>query len=107
MGWRDWPYWIKGGILLIIYGLLTLPLALIVRAFWSEGGKQGILKLIVFPFIIANSLVEYIAEKYFCGYSCNQDTLFILGSAILLSLIIYFVIGAIIGLIYSKVKKKN
>ena len=77
MGWKNWPYWLRGGIsldLLIIISMIIFP------------------KLSEIPII---SILLYFPLFY--G--------FIIGGLIIL--FCWFIIGAIIGWIYGKIKRES
>ncbi len=79
MGWKDWPYWIKGGIIGILLSLAYFLIILIIYLIynWPEGDYVGFIIYILFGTIIST-----------------------IGVAVAL-----FIIGAIIGLIVGKIKK--
>lgn len=103
MGWKNWPYWLKGGLIgdliVIIGGLLTLLLSNIFPPF-------GLLWL---PFLIILVLPVFFlcaGDPHFdlcsVGYLTGFWYLFVL-----LVLVECFIIGAIIGLIVGKIKSKK
>ncbi len=104
MKWKDFPTWLKGGIIGVIIGILTF----LVGYFYQELTKDKIrtmlvvekrlwlIILIFFPVLISLLILELmgIGDKY-------------LVIVLLLSLIIYFLIGAFIGWIVGKIKPKK
>ena len=97
MAWRDWTYWLKGGIIGVILGILVSLAFLFGLTILSLPG-------IILAYILAP--VDQLLLVIFAGNNgyVNETVgyLFITISAV----IEFFVIGAIIGLIYGKIKKK-
>ena len=107
MKWKNFPAWLKGGIIGFFIGVLGL-LGSYLYQLWIEHTKpiMGIsaavieklsiikfLMLFLFiPFIIVDSIL-------FSNRSGNRNLLII----ILLGLIIYFILGAFIGWIINKI----
>ncbi len=79
MGWKDLPYWLKGGIIALIIWIIFFVLAGIV-----DFQIKGIIPPIIIGGLYNNltTVVAYIENA-----------------------IIYLIIGAIVGLIYGKIKK--
>ncbi len=89
MIWKDWSIWLKGGII----GLIIFLLLMIVSTF-NSNSAMGF--FFIFPIIL------------FCrgNLDClSEPMLPILGYVLLAFL--YFIIGAIIGLIIGKIKSKK
>ena len=80
MGWKDWPYWLKGGEIFEI--LLIIGLFLIA---FIKGEGLAILFLLIF-----------------FGGENPWEMFTFLGF-----LILYFILGAIIGWIYGKIRNRN
>ncbi|MBS3085684.1 hypothetical protein J4225_03285 [Candidatus Pacearchaeota archaeon] len=80
MGWKDWPYWLKGGVIFEI--LLIIGLFLIA---FIKGEGLAILFLLIF-----------------FGGENPWEMFTFLGF-----LILYFILGAIIGWIYGKIRNRN
>lgn len=96
MSWKNWPYWLKGGLItILIYLLLTIFLIIIFFIFKSQ------ISLIFFQII---SLPTTLVNNLFGIYSGHNG---IINKIFFTSIIIYFIIGFIIGLIYGKIKKKR
>ena len=100
MGWKDWPYWVKGGVfcflIFFIYNIL----------------------LLVFSFVPC--IDTYNSPNAFCELVFNAGDLNgrigrIMGGelsqiplvGLLLGMLAFFLIGVIIGLIYGKIKNKG
>ncbi len=112
--WKDWPYWLKGGIVGVIVGIVLLFIPLILSYFVDVPSFIPILSLI---WIAITIFLIFI----FCGVALEID----LGGGILgtcetrlpfyfslfLSTIIigalFFGIGSLIGLIIGKIKYKE
>lgn len=86
MGWKNWPYWVKG---VVIGLLLTLISFYIGSLLGVTGGLLGIIALLLWMYGVKTNLV--------------------LPKVLIISLpyIILPIVGAIIGLIYGKIKKKK
>ena len=90
MGWRDWSYWLRGGVFGAVLGLVGSTVFLL----FSE---VPVISNISFFFVLPAWLLLLPFERTF-----SSGVLFILGVAF--STIVYFIIGAIIGLIVGKIK---
>ena len=86
MNWKNWPYWLKGGIIGIIFAIIII---LITFAYYEVSSNLGSF------FGINEYLVENISN-YGLGLILYMS----------LNLIEYFVIGALIGYIYGRIIKK-
>lgn len=90
MGWRNLPYWLKGGII-----------SFLIVFIW------GILDFVLFHTMITIMLIcvsftgIFLCKPLNIGYG-NYDTLLII-----LALISYFLLGAIIGLIVGKIRSRK
>jgi len=110
MGWRDWPYWLKGGVIGLI---ILIPGALFI--FTSIG---GLILLLLFPILLLlNPIGDYIYQTYrvadvsptgFVMYSLPNKFMLIKYIIYFLGVIIYvFLLGALIGWIYGKIKNRK
>ncbi len=99
MGWRDWPYWLRGGIITSLISIQIIWLFSYFSNFLGWG----------------NNLFAYLAWPLFAalfGLASveNGDVLtafFGLVSGIILTLLIYFLLGAILGAIYGRSNNKK
>jgi len=95
MAWKDWSYWLKGGIYaLFIYGILTvilIPFGII------GGGCSGFLCINIPYYFLPALLVTF----FYGGFINSPATAFVIAS------FEYFIIGALIGWIYGKIKSKK
>ena len=95
MSWKNWPYWLKGGIILDVVYLLVVSMYVI--TFLIENISQSIfilLYFISFPAFLILRLIEY-------------DSHNVITYTIIISFLIYFILGALIGLIYGKIKNSR
>lgn len=104
MGWKDWPYWLKGGIIgLIVF--LVISLFFILYEFIGIGVFIDFFFILSIFFSIITSLPFYIYDFILQILSINiywnSFSLFISG------VINYFFTGAIIGWIYGKIKERK
>jgi hypothetical protein len=97
MGWKEWPTWLKGGVIGLILSVLFL-IGLIICASSSLGsGSYGCINFI-FPLFFGAFMASILnIQNKFVGY-------FVIGFT---NLIIYFLIGALIGWIVGKIKNRN
>ena len=99
MGWKDWPYWLRGGIIVVLIPVIIFLIVLIFEKISSSRdptyyqGTHGTLAgyLLIALGLPINIIAPTLGE----------------GTFIFLTAIMYFVIGAIIGLIVGKIKSKK
>ena len=98
MGWKNWPAWLKGGIIcLFLYGAITL----ILLPFGYPSGCQWLcFPYWIIPTFIGSGLISY-PFSMLTG-SDLWDEFGLIGA-----IVFYFIIGAIIGWIVGKVKNRN
>lgn len=96
MGWKDWSYWLKGGIIGLIISTIVIVIALLQLINYA---------IIKWPLLILINLFanQYVAISQCSGDSCIGFLFFVP----LLVFIEFFVIGAIIGWIYGKIKQRK
>ena len=111
MGWKNWPYWVRGGItgiiVSIIYPLLIFFIAVMLNAMQNKFLlDQPIAIIFIIPmFFLFFALFAFGISS--ASGSLQLFTLLYSIGLILLHFITYFVIGAIIGLVYGKIKKRK
>ena len=101
MGWKDWPYWLRGGVLGIFVYLILLFISFLLISLDS---------IIAFLFVVLLVLLGFWASWFigtgncdlFHGY-CSTINQFLY---ITIGLVDAFIIGLIIGFIVGKIKKK-
>ena len=96
MGWKDWPYWLKGGIIVSVFALIFRLAGSMFLLFDSSN--------------IFERILSYIS--FFLGYPFGIPLANILNTGItiidfILFLIFYSLIGALIGWIYGKIKSRK
>lgn len=104
MGWKTWPYWLKGGIILlaisVIYNLIAYFLALSNLV----GGVSNLGEfMILFQAIIVGIPLMLLGIIDQIQYLNNSTGVIIF----VVSIIISFLIGAFIGWIVGKIKSRN
>ena len=102
MGWKNWSYWFKGGVIGIIFHIVNLLI--------------GLLLVLIIPDYIPLRYFEYIVlwpglvpGKFYGRQPCyGEDCLTATGlfGSFIIAMIGYFLIGIIIGWIYGKIKNK-
>jgi len=102
MGWKKLPYWLKGGLIGLLVGIIYyLILYLIARLFLISIGTipSGIPDLLV----LFKNLPDFIALIPCQGFCVGEESLV----TIITAPISFFIIGALIGFIISKLKKNK
>ena len=102
-GWKEWPYWLKGGVIITIIGLilffvgiLFIYLDLFFNPCHGDVCASGFLTSIGILFFSVFAWPMMLAQ--------NQD---ILIWTLIISILQLFIIGAIIGFIYGKIKSRG
>ncbi len=91
MGWKQWPYWMKGGFSII--GILII-LLIIPDIIFPVGGEVSYSMMTWF---LISSPVRFILDNI--GLRDSNSTI--------MNIIFYFLLGALIGFIISKIKQKR
>lgn len=104
MGWKDWSYWFKGGF---IFGLISFIGSLLWLGYYIPAFSK-----LFFNFWLAVVLSpgQFLALFGLMGPQGDISIFKLLGTwaiGFVISLIIYFIIGAVIGWIYGKIKNRN
>jgi len=86
MRWKQIPYWIRGGIIALIVPIFLITILLL--------AKENLLDFVLNPDILEPIWVTLITSP-------NTPAIWLNIFAF------WFIIGAMIGEIYSKIKKKN
>lgn len=112
MGFKDWPSWLKGGVILgIVYIILLFMFYLygLLLNYWDKVGTVPIiaqipmfigLLLIFLPIALVNSIIPIAMSP---GSFFSKITLI----GYVGGFVFYFIIGALIGFIIGKLKSKN
>ncbi len=85
MGWKKWPSWVKGGVIGVIFYII---LFIITFASCFETGIGGLCKNKIFELLVSPGSVIQLPFN------------------ILFDSIIYFLLGALIGWLVGKFRKK-
>ena len=105
MGWKNWPYWLRGGIvcavLVLIVFIISAVLGYFKLGYFGQKGIGGILSYFAIFGIIISIPIELIVlvtnvpiERY------PNYVLYIF------VIVIWFIIGALIGWIVKKIKNR-
>lgn len=102
MGWKNWPYWIKGGILgavlvLTLYMLISFAYPFFIQNAFISDTLYVINIILALPVIFIPQLFPAIPENTIVGISIFLITWAIMGA----------IIGLIIDWIIKKRKSKN
>lgn len=91
MGWKNWSYWLKGGIISGIFGLIVGLLALFLRDIFNN----SFLQVLNLPSFAISFALCY--ENLVCS-----NIIYVISSFIVL-----FLLGALIGYTYGKIKNRK
>jgi len=95
MGWKNWPSWLKGGIIFsIIYIVLFLTLFKI-----DDFG--------IITFVFSPGLWLYGLYVLITGYGIGMDANLKYTLFVIISILCWFIIGVIIGWIVGKIRNRN
>jgi len=101
MGWKEWPYWLKGGIMGLIVYLIIFGLFFIVSLNCRKGFCGYISINTVLYFFV--SIIFLILNIDIIPYLSNPLAILF----ILVNLTAVFVIGSLIGFIIGKIKSRG
>jgi len=103
--WKNLPYWLKGGIITTI---LCLIIALALVPFGDDTGGYLILPYWFIPTLIGSAIICTPFVWIFgpLAWDNINDFFFHFGFAVT-GIIFYFLIGAIIGWIYGKIRNRK
>src|SRR3989338_11533229 len=109
MGWKDWPYWLKGGLKGIMVGIILLIPSLIWGSLCQgEECSLGIilsLPVLLPAFLLGFPLLFFVTDNPLIAIGeVNKPVIFIL---ILGGVLAYFIIGAMVSLIRRKIKFRS
>jgi ABC-type Na+ efflux pump permease subunit len=107
MGWKNWPSWLKGGIIAGIIFIILLILSLFIPSSGCTDKPlpEGYIMEDCAPINISSLLL---LPSYLLLYFLEiHNDLLAMSIAFLFSLLIYFLIGTLIGFIYAKIKSKQ
>ncbi len=90
MGWKKWPYWLKGGVLIAGIHLLFILILIILRI---DMGFYNVWNLLIF----FDSAIAWTV----CGDNCNAFLNIVI---IIFGTMIYFILGVLIGGLVRKIK---
>ena len=103
MGWKKWPSWLKGGVIGVI---IILVLSFIIGIFLMINGDTHIIRSLFFSFLLPGAIfigvINFIRFGYETPDSSFLDYLFI----VVISIALYFILGALIGWIVGKIRNR-
>jgi hypothetical protein len=110
MGWNELPYWLKGGIIFGGISLLffIIQLILILISGPLQGNTSNTLEALIIVFryyllLFPLGILKFIFSSISGNFYPNDYTKL---NAII-SIVLYFTIGALIGYIYGKMRGTN
>ncbi|MEK6932310.1 MAG: hypothetical protein AABW56_00765 [Nanoarchaeota archaeon] len=98
MGWKDWPSWLKGGVILALIDFVILLIPII--KYLGDPNYYG--ESLAFFLIFTNPLSFMLSDLFEINL---MKFLGLLGYA-LFGIIFYFIIGALIGWIVGKIRNR-
>lgn len=111
MGWKNWSYWLKGGIICVILLGLIAILTFVIPTFYtffytseSHGDYFTNPSGIIISLFL--SIVYFLIKGFFVSANKSMPA-FVSILIILLTAFYYFVIGTVIGGIYGKIKQRR
>jgi len=104
MGWKDLPYWLKGGIIGLVFALTLSLVFLSIHEFRLFGGVDGLFNFIIWIILV---LVPGLLINIFFNFSLGEKALSTTFQIFVFSSIFYFILGSIIGWIVGKIKGGN
>jgi VIT1/CCC1 family predicted Fe2+/Mn2+ transporter len=99
MIWKDWPYWLKGGIVATLIPILVFVVNLVIDVLVPPKGET-----FLFFFLIVATPALPIFNAFFKSSIPYNITYIIFVVAIL---VMYFIVGSVIGWIVGKRKTKS
>lgn len=103
MGWKNWSYWLKGGVITFSADFIIV-LLIIFTSHKSESIGWGLIFTQI-PFSF--TLLGFFSKILCYPVSINTASACEIPLAIIGGLISWFIIGALIGWIYGKIKNRN
>lgn len=104
MFYKNWPYWLKGGVISVLIALMFTSI------FLDEGIYGG--GFMNFGFAASMLVLAFLPMSLFCAFfslrcwDMGSYAQFIL-LGLSFNIIFYFIVGVIIGFVYGKIKKIN
>ncbi len=105
MSWKNWPSWLKGGMVVAGIGIIIDILLILLGRSFLLGGESIILILIIFGFPWG-FILGYIFMIFISPVGDITDVLTVALGGLIGIIINGFIIGAIIGKIKSRRKRK-
>jgi hypothetical protein len=114
MGWKDWPYWLKGGVLAIPIGFILffvgILLVMVGNYLACPQAGEGVCRNDLFS-VTGGFLVFMLtwSVKYISSLDVQNELqiYFYNFLKIILPIIQVFLVGIIVGWIYGKIKSRN
>ncbi len=104
MNWKKWPYWARGGVLGFLVTIIFLPFG------YSPVGVVTGFLLAPSVFLVKSFFMRSVVpseEEIGNTISVSSGVAGVFQVAAILSPIFWFIIGAILGWIYGKIKSKE
>ena len=106
MGWKDWPYWVKGGIIFAFIGLFVLCYfvffekipGISVPCPWESQPGESPSSIEIFCDKLPRSIDGWLQWEYYPFKAFLIRFIFI---------IVFVMVGLLIGWIYGKIKAKK
>lgn len=108
MGWKNWPYWLRGGIIGGVIGIIWFVFHFMGMNFGP--GEGGYLNWVYYTFGVISGLLGSILGFFIFPIALLFGEYFSDATAtpfLIISVIYLFLIGALIGFIIGKIKSRN
>ena len=99
MNWKNWPYWLKGGIIATLFPIIVFALNFL---FDYIAGTSG--ETFLYFFLLISTPTIPIFNLFFKPSIPYNITYIIFFTS---TLAMYFIIGSVIGWIYVKIKRSK
>lgn len=103
MNWKRWPYWLRGGVI----GVLILVIILFLSIILALIGKVDVILNNPFIYIIVKILASPTSILNLFPIDPINNSILWYCFGIISGVIVYFLIGAVIGWIVGKIKSKK
>ena len=104
MGWKQWPYWMRGGIIGVVTSVI-IGLTLRLIDLYVVNYLNPWVAITFIDGVIVGSFIGFVIGNYKGGVSFdNIPEIIMYGIG---SIILWFLLGTLIGLIIGKLKSKN
>ena len=105
MGWKDWSYWIRGGIIGVIVGMIAIPASIAIAL--ASDCVSDCTPIWAKLFSLFSGWLIIIIDKSLYLLGMGRIAGFLETPLLILVPVTYFLYGSIIGWIIGKIKSKK